>query len=117
MPVTGYPSSRRMRGVGRFPFLLLLAMTAALVYLMIMFIPAYLGNQQMRGATEEIVRRGALQNLEISDVKAQLQEKARECGLPANHQIQLWREGKTPAARVIYTQAILFPFYTYQWPF
>ncbi len=104
------------RGAGRFPFLLLLALTAAIVYLMVVFIPIYLGNRQMHDATAEIVRRGALQNLNETDVRAQLQEKAREFGLPDNRQIELWRDGRKMTARISYTRSVNFPFYTFKWP-
>lgn len=104
------------RGASRFPFLLLLALTAAIVYLMAVFIPIYLGNRQMEDATTEIVHRGALQNLHESDVKAQLQEKAREFGLPDNSRIELSRDGRKLTARIVYTQLVKFPFYIYKWP-
>ncbi len=104
------------RGASRLPFLLLLALTAAIVYLMAVFIPIYLGNRQMQEATTDIVRRGALQNLTEVDVRAQLQEKAREYGLPENRQIELSRDGRKLTARITYTRSVNFPFYTYKWP-
>jgi hypothetical protein len=106
----------RERGASRFPFLLLLALTAAIVYLMAVFIPIYLGNRQMEDATAEILHRGALQNLNETDVRAQLQEKARQYGLPENRQIELWRDGRKLTARISYTRSVKFPFYTYKWP-
>lgn len=104
------------QGAGRFPFLLLLALTAAVVYLMVVFIPIYLGTRQMEEATAEIVRRGALQNLNEVDLRAQLQEKARASGLPNDHRIELWRDGRKLTARITYQQSVRFPFYTYRWP-
>jgi hypothetical protein len=111
-----HPRSRKFaeRGASRFPFLLLLALTAAVVYLIIVFIPIYLG--QMEESTAEIVRRGALQNLNEMYIRAQLQEKARVAGLPNDHQIQLWRDGRKLTARITYQQSVRFPFYTYKWP-
>jgi hypothetical protein len=94
----------------------LLALTAAIVYLMAVFIPIYLGNRQMEDATAEILHRGALQNLNEIDVRAQLQEKARQYGLPENRQIELWRDGRKLTARITYTRSVKFPFYTYKWP-
>ncbi len=104
------------RGVSRFPFLLLLALTCAIIYLMAVSIPVYLGTRQMEEASAEIVHRGALQNLSEADVSAQLHEKAREFGLPENRRVELRRDGKKLTARISYTQAVRFPFYTYQWP-
>ncbi len=104
------------KGVSRFPFLLMLAVTAAIVYLMAVFIPAYLSNRQMEDATVEIVHRGALQSLSDTDVRAQLQEKARQYGLPENRNIELTRDGRKLTARITYTQSVKFPFYTYKWP-
>jgi hypothetical protein len=110
------PSLRRELGASRFTFLLLLALIAAPIYLVAMFIPAHLGNQHLHEAAEEIVRRGAQQNLSDADVRAQLHEKVREFGLPDNHHVDLWHEGKGLAARISYTHVIRFPFYMYQWP-
>lgn len=104
------------RGVGRFPFLLLLALTAAIVYLIGVFIPAFLSNRQMEQASSEIVRRGSLTNLKESDVRAQLQEKAREFGLPEERSVVVWRDGKKMEARINYVQSIRLPFYSYKWP-
>jgi hypothetical protein len=103
-------------GAGRFSFLLLLAFTAALLYLVAVFVPAYMGNQRMHEATEQIVHRAATQNLSDADTRAQLHEKAREFGLPEDHNVDIWREGKAMTARVTYTRLIRFPFYTYKWP-
>lgn len=104
------------RGASRFPFLVLLALTVAIVYLMIVFIPIYIGTRQMQEVTTEIVRRGALQNLSDSDVRAQLLEKSRELGLPDNRQIQLNRDGRKLTAKITYVHSVRFPFFTYDWP-
>lgn len=114
MPVIRYSSPER--GASRFPFLLLLALTAAIVYLIAVFVPLYQGQQQMHAAAEEIVHRGATQNLSDADVRAQLQEKAREYGLPDNRRIELWRDGRKLTAQINYTQRVQFPFYKYEWP-
>lgn len=103
-------------GASRFSFLLLLAFTAASIYLVAVFVPAYMSNQRMREAAELIVHRAATQNLSESDTRAQLHEKAREFGLPEDHNVDIWREGKTMTARVTYTRLVSFPFYTYKWP-
>ncbi len=104
-------------GAGRFGILLLLAFTAALVYLVAIFVPIYQGNQQMHQAAAEILHRGAIQNLKDEDVRAQLKEKARECGLPENNQIELWREGRKLTTKISYKHQVRFPFFSYEWPF
>lgn len=103
-------------GASRLSFLLLLALTAALVYLVAVFVPAYMGNQRMHEAIEQIVHRAAAQNLSETDTRAQLHEKAREFGLPEEYNVNIWREGKTMTAHVKYTRQVKFPFYTYKWP-
>lgn len=108
--------SSSQRGVGRFPFLLLLAFAAAVAYLIGVFVPAYLSNREMEQASSEIVRRGALTNLNEADVRAQLIEKAREFGLPEDRKVVVWREGKKMEARINYVQSIRLPFYSYKWP-
>jgi len=105
------------KGTGRFGVLLLLAFTAALVYVVAIFVPIYQGNQQMYNAAAEILHRGAVQNLKDEDVRAQLKEKARECGLPADHQIELWRDGRKLTTRISYKHHVRFPFFSYEWPF
>ena len=115
-PIHNRSALRREGGASRFMFLLLLALIAAAVYLMAVFIPAYLGNQNLHDAAEEIIRRGAQQNLSDADVRAQLHEKVREFGLPDNYHVELWHEGKGLGARIKYTHSIRFPFYNYQWP-
>ncbi len=105
------------RGSGRFGVLLLLAFAAAIVYLVVIFVPIYQGNEAMHAATAEILHRGALQNLKDEDVRAQLKEKARECGLPDDHRVELWREGRGMAAKISFKHHVRFPFYTYEWPF
>jgi len=108
--------SSEKRGANQFAFLLLLALVAAIVYLVATFAPAYMGNQSLQSAADEIVRRGALQELSDTDVRAQLTEKIREFGLPAEHKIELRHEGKGMSARISYKHLIRFPFYTYNWP-
>ena len=107
----GVPES----GAGRLPFLLMLAAAAAFVYLLALFVPAYLGNQRMQEATEQIVHRAATQNLSEADTRAQLHEKAREFGLPNEYNIDLKRQGKTMTATVTYTRKVRIPF-QYDWP-
>lgn len=109
------PVRRHQRGASRFMFSLLLALIAASIYLVAMLIPAYLGNENLHDAAEEIVRRGAHQKLSDADVRAQLHEKVRELGLPDKHNVELWHEGKGLAAHISYTHSIRFPFYTYKW--
>ena len=72
------PQNNSQLGASRFSFLLLLAFTAAIIYLVAVFVPAYMGNQRMEGAATEIVHRAATQNLSEKDAEAQLHEKARE---------------------------------------
>jgi hypothetical protein len=109
------PAPTSQRGASRFSFLLLLASAAALVYLVVVFVPPYIGNQRMKEAASEIVHRGAAQKLGVGDVRAQLHEKASEFGLP-ERQIEVWPEGKGMAARITCTRLVRFPFYTYKWP-
>jgi hypothetical protein len=104
------------RGAGRFAVLLLLAFTAAVVYVIAVFVPIYQGNQQMQGAAAEILHRGALQNLKDDDIRAQLREKARESGLPDDNRIELWRDGRKLTAKISYKNHVRFPFFTYDWP-
>ncbi len=113
---TSIHRARRERGLGRFFFLLMLALGAAVIYLVAMFIPVYLGNQNLQEAAAEIVRRGAQQNLNESDVRAQLHEKVREFGLPDDHKIDIRRDGKSLTAQISYNHQIRFPFYTYHRP-
>jgi hypothetical protein len=103
-------------GASRIPFLLLLGLITLSVYLAAMIIPPYINNQSLTTAAEEIVKRGALQKLSDADVLAQLKEKAREYGVPDEHDIKLWHEGQGLAASIRYTHQIRFPFYTHPWP-
>jgi hypothetical protein len=110
------PQNNSQLGASRFSFLLLLAFTAAIIYLVWAFVPAYMGNQRMEEAANEIVHRAATQNLSEKDAEAQLHEKAREFGLPESPGIKVWREGKGMKADITYTRLVNFPFYTYKWP-
>ncbi len=112
---TSSPKLAPQTGAGRFSFLLLLALTAAVVYLVWAFVPPYLGKQRMEEAATEIVHRGATQNLGEADVRAQLHEKARELGLPEKYQLEISRQGRAMTARIAYTHSVWFPFYTYPW--
>jgi hypothetical protein len=105
----------RELGAGRFSFLLTLAAAAAIVYLLAVFVPAYLGNQRMQDATEQIVHRAATQNLSEADTRAQLHEKAREFGLPEDYTVAIKREGKVMTASVTYKRKLRIPFYK-EWP-
>ena len=86
---------------GRFSLLLLLAVTAAFVYLLAVLVPAYLSNQRMQEATEQIIHRAATQNLSEADTRAQLREKALEFGLPENYNLDIKREGKADRKSVV----------------
>ena len=101
----------RELGAGRLSFLLSLVFAAVFVYLVAIFVPAYLGNQRMREATEQIVHRAATQNLSEADTRAQLHEKAREFGLPEDYNVDIKREGKVMTAKVSYTRKLKIPFY------
>lgn len=100
----------------RFSFLFVLAFTAVFGYLLVLLLPSWLGHRQMREATESIVRRGALQKLEIDDIRAQLNEKARQSRLPEDTRIELVREGRILSAHISYTKIISLPFHDFQWP-
>lgn len=112
-----YGSQSVQKGAGRFGVLLLLAFAAALVYVVAIFVPIYQGNQQMYASAAEILHRGAVQNLKDEDVRAQLKEKARECGLPENNRIELWRDGRKLTTKISYKHQVRFPFFSYEWPF
>ncbi|HKQ74676.1 MAG TPA: hypothetical protein VJ810_13375 [Blastocatellia bacterium] len=102
-------------GAGRISFLLTLACAAAFAYLLAVFVPAYLDNQRMQEATEQIVHRAATQNLSEADTRAQLHEKAREFGLPEDYAVAIKREGKVMTASVTYKRRLRLPFYK-EWP-
>jgi|SRR5262245_32499124 len=110
-PQKGVPEA----GAGRLPFLLMLAAAVAFVYLLAVLVPAYLGNQRMKEATEQIVHRAATQNLSEADTRAQLHEKAREFGLPDDYTVAIKREGKVMTASVAYKRKLRLPFYK-EWP-
>ena|SRR5215510_10963420 len=98
-------------GAGRLSFLLMLTSAAAFVYLMAIFVPAYMSNQRMQQATEQIVHRAATQNLSEADTRAQLHEKAREFGLPEDYSLDIKRVGKVMTAKVSYKRKLRIPFY------
>lgn len=104
---------RSARGVSRLPFLLLLAFSAAIFYVMVVWLPDYLSFQQMRSATEEIVHRGALQSLELVDVKAQIQQRAREHGLPTDYDLQVVRQGRRLVVRLTYSKPLYLPLFVF----
>ncbi|MFN0111742.1 MAG: hypothetical protein ACKVZH_23030 [Blastocatellia bacterium] len=105
------------RGAGRLMVVILLAFAAAVVYIVAIYVPIYQGKEAMQIATLEILHRGALQNLKDDDIRAQLKEKARECGLPDDHRIELWREGRGMVAKISYKHHVSFLIYGYEWPF
>ena len=105
------------RGAGRLTVLFLLAFAAAIVYVVAIYVPIYQGNEAMQVAASEILHRGALQNLKDEDIRAQMKEKARECGLPDDHRLELWRDGRAMSARISYKHHVSFLIYSYDWPF
>lgn len=113
---TTLQNSARELGASRFSFVLLLVFTAAMFYLVVVFVPAYMGNQRMQEAAEQILHRAATQNLSEADARAQMHEKAREYGLPDDHNVDVRRDGKAMTANVSFTRLIRLPFYTYKWP-
>lgn len=108
--------SLKQKGAGRLAFLFLLALVAAVVYVVAVFVPGYLAAQNMQETAAEIIHRGAAQKLSDADIRAQLHEKAREFGLPEDRRVELWHEGQGLVARISYTRSVTFPFYTYKWP-
>lgn len=96
--------------------LLIFILVAAALYLLVQFTPLYLHKRQMEDAGAEIVQRAARQNLELAEVKAQLQEKAREFGLPEQRQITLDRSGRKVTARISYHNYIHFIGGSINWP-
>ena len=113
---TTLQNGARELGASRFSFLLLLVFTAAMFYLVVVFVPAYMGNQRMQEAAEQILHRAATQNLSEADARAQMHEKAREYALPDDHNVDVRRDGKSMTASVSFTRLIRLPFYTYKWP-
>jgi hypothetical protein len=107
---------RKRDWTSRFSFLFVLAITAVFGYLLFLFLPSWLGHRQMRETTATIVRRGALQRLEIADIRAQLVENARLSRLPEDTRIELVREGRILSAHISYTRTISLPFYDFKWP-
>ncbi len=106
---------RRSRS-SRFAFIFVMALSASLFYLMISLLPAWLGHRQLREATASIVRRGALQQLDISDIRAQIVEQARESQLPTTARIDVVREGRVVSAHISYERTLHLPFHSWQWP-
>ncbi len=96
--------------------LLLFILVAAALYLLVQFTPLYLHKRQMEDAGAEIVQRAARQNLDLNDVKAQLQEKAHEFGLPEQRQVTLNREGRKVTAHISYNTHIHFVGGNINWP-
>lgn len=115
MNPTETPGYRRARGRVAISLLPLLALAAALVYLTVVTLPPYVAQLQMRRSAEEILRRGASQKLEVVDLRAQLLEKAREHGLPAETAIEVTRDGSIVTARIFYTREINLIFRTWPW--
>ncbi|MBS1791924.1 MAG: hypothetical protein JST85_29730 [Acidobacteria bacterium] len=105
------------RGAGRLLVIFLLALASAIVYVVVIYVPIYQSNEAMQMATVEILHRGALQNLKEDDIRAQLKEKARECGLPEDHRLELWRDGRGYTAKISYKHHVSFLIYNYDWPF
>ncbi|MFN9742224.1 MAG: hypothetical protein ACK562_08995 [Acidobacteriota bacterium] len=100
----------------RFVFIFVMAFSAALFYLMVSLLPAWLGHRQLREATTSIVRRGALPPLELADIRAQIVEQARESHLPADARIDVAREGRVVSAHISYERTLHLPFHSWQWP-
>ena len=107
-----YRLARGRIGISLLP---LLALAAAFVYLTVVTLPPYVAQLQMRRSTEEILRRGASQKLEVLDIRAQLLEKAREHGLPAETDIAVARDGSLVTARISYIRQINLIFRDWPW--
>jgi len=101
---------------GRFAFIFVIALSSALLYLMISLLPVWLGYREMREATASIVRRGAVQKLDISDIRAQIVEQARESRLPRDARIDVAREGRVVSAHISYSRTLYLPYYAWEWP-
>ena len=112
LPLLDLPSATA-RGIGRLPFLLLLAFSAAVFYVMVVWLPDYLSFQQIRSATEEIVDRGALQSLDLLEIKAQIQQKAREYDLPTDYDLQVVRQGRRLIVRLTYSKPLYLPLFVF----
>ena len=100
----------------RFAFIFVVALSSVLLYLMISLLPVWLGHRQMREATASIVRRGAVQQLDLSDIRAQIVEQARESRLPRDARIDVAREGRVVSAHISYTRTLYLPFRSWEWP-
>ena len=101
---------------GRFAFIFVIALSSALLYLMISLLPVWLSYRQMREATTNIVRRGAVQKLDLLDIRAQIVEQARESRLPQDARIDVAREGMVVSAHITYSRTLYLPFYSLEWP-
>ncbi|MEY4166391.1 MAG: hypothetical protein RIR52_215 [Acidobacteriota bacterium] len=101
---------------GRFAFIFVIALSSALLYLMISLLPVWLSYRQMREATTNIVRRGAVQKLDLLDIRAQIVEQARESRLPQDARIDVAREGMVVSAHITYSRTLYLPFYSWEWP-
>lgn len=115
MPIR-HRQNRTQRGTSRIPFLFMLALISAAIYLAANIIPAYINDQNLQTAADEIIRRGAQQELRDQDIRAQLHEKVREYGLPEDYKLEIWHEGKGLVSKIHYTHKIRLPFYTVNWP-
>ncbi|MFZ4986825.1 MAG: hypothetical protein ACOYLF_15300 [Blastocatellia bacterium] len=101
---------------GRFAFIFVIALSSALLYLMISLLPVWLSYRQMREATTNIVRRGAVQKLDLLDIRAQIVEQARESRLPQDARIDVAREGMVVSVHITYSRTLYLPFYSWEWP-
>src|SRR5438309_1998446 len=104
------------RGEGRIGFLFALFVVAAIGYFVAKSAPLYVHKVQFQDAVTETVRIAVLRNLSESDVRSRLTMKVSELEIPRDAKIEVKRTGKVVVARVTYTQEIVLPFYTYNWP-
>jgi hypothetical protein len=114
MAVRHYQSGER--GAGRTGSLFSLFILVALGYFVARSAPLYIHKVQFQDALTEVVRLGALQNLSETEMRTRLTLKATELDIPHDARIEIHRKGKLVTARVDYTQDIMLPFYTYNWP-
>ena len=104
------------RGEGRLGFLFALFVVAAIGYFVAKSAPLYVHKVQFQDAVTETVRMAVLRNLSEGDVRSRLTMKISELEIPRDAKIEVKRTGKVVVARVTYTQEIVLPFYTYNWP-
>lgn len=104
------------RGEGRMGFLMTMLVLATIGYFALQGVPHYVRKVQMQESTTDIVRLACTRDVNASEIRSRLEEKAKELQLPPDAGIEVSRSGKTVKASISYSQEIKLPFYSYIWP-